>query len=102
MSSKDVHHSERTIWPFEKHVRCLVIGSTGQLARDLIAVFGPNTRTLSHSEVDVRDGVAVSHLLSTYQPDWVINTAAFHQVDQCEINPSLAFEVNAIGAMNVS
>ena len=35
-------------------------------------------------------------------PDWVINTAAFHRVDDCELNPSLAFAVNAVGAVNVA
>jgi dTDP-4-dehydrorhamnose reductase len=32
----------------------------------------------------------------------VINTAAFHRVDDCEINPALAFGVNALGASNVA
>ena len=32
----------------------------------------------------------------------MINTAAFHRVDDCELNPALAFAVNAIGAGNVA
>ena len=36
------------------------------------------------------------------RPDWVVNTAAFHRVDDCELNPTLAFAVNAVGAANVA
>lgn len=57
---------------------------------------------LSHADVDVTDGVGVSRLLRDRQPDWVINTAAFHRVDDCELNPTLAFAVNATGAANVA
>ena len=32
----------------------------------------------------------------------MINTAAFHRVDDCELNPALAFAVNAVGAANVA
>ena len=57
---------------------------------------------LSHGDVDVTDGVGVSRIIRQHEPDWVINTAAFHRVDDCELNPSLAFAVNAVGASNVA
>src|SRR5829696_3384480 len=57
---------------------------------------------LSHADVDVTDGVSVSRIVREHGPDWVINTAAFHRVDDCELNPTLAFAVNAIGAANVA
>jgi dTDP-4-dehydrorhamnose reductase len=41
-------------------------------------------------------------MVREHQPDWVINTAAFHRVDDCELNPTLAFAVNATGAGNVA
>ena len=32
----------------------------------------------------------------------VINTAAFHQVDDCESDPSKAFQVNAVAIHNLA
>ncbi len=83
-------------------MRVVVIGASGQLGQDLLRVFGADTIGLGHGDLDVTDGVAVSNILRERAPDWVINTAAFHRVDDCELNPSLAFAVNAIGAANVA
>ncbi len=80
----------------------VVIGSTGQLAQDLLRVFGAGAVGLTHQDVDVTDGVAVMQALQALQPDWVLNTAAFHRVDDCEVNPAQAFAVNALGAHNVA
>jgi dTDP-4-dehydrorhamnose reductase len=83
-------------------VRTLVIGSSGQLGQDLMRVLGDDAVGLTHTDLDVTDGVAVSRILREQHPDWVINTAAFHRVDDCELNPTLAFAVNATGAGNVA
>ena len=83
-------------------MRTLVIGSTGQLGQDLLKALGDEAVGLSHADIDVTDGVGVSRVLREHQPDWVVNTAAFHRVDDCELNPTLAFAVNATGAANVA
>jgi dTDP-4-dehydrorhamnose reductase len=83
-------------------VKALVIGSSGQLGQDLMQLFGEDAVGLTHAEIDVTDGVGVSRIVRDHAPDWVINTAAFHRVDDCELNPALAFAVNATGAANVA
>jgi dTDP-4-dehydrorhamnose reductase len=83
-------------------VRTLVIGSSGQLGQDLMRILGDDAVGLTHADIDVTDGVGVSRILREHRPDWVINTAAFHRVDDCELNPTLAFAVNATGAGNVA
>jgi dTDP-4-dehydrorhamnose reductase len=83
-------------------VTALVIGSSGQLGQDLMRALGQVAVGLTHADIDVTDGVGVSRIVREHQPDWVINTAAFHRVDDCELNPALAFAVNAIGATNVA
>ncbi len=83
-------------------MKTLVIGSSGQLGQDLMKVLGEEAVGLTHADIDVTDGVGVSSLLREHKPDWVINTAAFHRVDDCELNPTLAFAVNASGAANVA
>jgi dTDP-4-dehydrorhamnose reductase len=64
--------------------------------------FGDDAIGLTHADIDVTDGVGVSRVLRAHQPDWVINTAAYHRVDDCELNPTLAFAVNATGAAVVA
>ena len=83
-------------------MRTLILGSSGQLGQDLMRTLGEEAVGLTHTDVDVTDGVSVSRIVREHQPDWVINTAAFHRVDDCELNPTLAFAVNAIGAANVA
>ena len=65
-------------------------------------VFGEEAVGFSHQDLDVTDGVGVASAMHSLKPDWVLNTAAFHRVDDCEINPTLAFAVNALGALNVA
>jgi dTDP-4-dehydrorhamnose reductase len=83
-------------------VKTVILGSSGQLGQDLMRTLGDEAVGLTHADVDVTDGIGVSRIVREHQPDWVINTAAFHRVDDCELNPALAFAVNAIGAANVA
>jgi len=83
-------------------LKVAVVGSTGQLGQDLMRVFGADAKGFSHQDLDVTDGVGVASAIHSLRPDWVINTAAFHRVDDCEINPALAFAANALGALNVA
>jgi dTDP-4-dehydrorhamnose reductase len=83
-------------------LKVAIIGSTGQLGQDLMRVFGGEAVAFSHQDLDVTDGVGVASAMHSLQPDWVLNTAAFHRVDDCEINPTLTFAVNALGALNVA
>lgn len=82
--------------------KIVVVGSTGQLAADLMRVFGDEATGLSHQDLEVTDGVSALLKVQSLRPDWVLNTAAFNRVDDSEFNPALAFGVNAIGAFNVS
>ena len=83
-------------------MKTLVIGAAGQLGQDLMKAFGKDAIGLGHGDIDVTDGVGVSRVIREHAPEWVINTAAFHRVDDCELNPTLAFAVNATGAANVA
>ena len=83
-------------------MKALILGSSGQLGQDLMRAFGEEAVGLTHADVDVTDGIGVSRIVREHRPDWVINTAAFHRVDDCELNPTLAFAVNAVGAANVA
>ncbi len=54
------------------------------------------------AEMDVTDAGRVRAVVGRERPDVVINCAAFTQVDDCERNRDLCFDVNARGAGNVA
>ena len=82
--------------------RILLVGANGQLGADLrrtlpAAALIPLTR----ADLDVCDPAAVERILDVHAPAWVVNTAAFHRVDEIETDRSkdrLAFAVNAVAA----
>ena len=83
-------------------MRVAVIGSTGQLGQDLLRIFGDEAVGFAHEDLDVKDEAGVVSALRSAEPDWVLNTAAFHRVDDCELDPTTSFAVNATGALNVA
>jgi dTDP-4-dehydrorhamnose reductase len=79
-------------------MRIALIGANGQLGADLVrALATMDVMPLTHREVDVCDQTCTDRLRHI-QPDVVINTAAFHRVDDAEIDATEAFRVNAAAA----
>ncbi|MBM3262402.1 MAG: dTDP-4-dehydrorhamnose reductase [candidate division Zixibacteria bacterium] len=84
-------------------MRLLITGCRGQLGVDLQHTL--NTHSLvpcSHEELDITDADQVETVLSAHRPDMVINTAAYHKVDECESYPEKTFAVNALGPRNLA
>jgi dTDP-4-dehydrorhamnose reductase len=85
-------------------MRIAIIGATGQLGSDLVKVLGTvhHLIPMTHEDIEVTDCASVFALIGQSQPDVVINTAAFHRVDQCEDDVGKALSVNARGVRNVA
>lgn len=84
-------------------MKVVVIGASGQLGSDLCRELGSaELIPLTHLQVEVADMASVKQALGRHQPDVVINTAAFHRVDDCETDQEKAFRVNALGARNIA
>jgi len=86
-------------------MRIAIIGANGQLAQDLapaLQAAGHDIIGLRHSEIEVSDAESVDTALQAIKPDVVINTAAYHKVDEVEENAGRAFAINATGAGNVA
>jgi dTDP-4-dehydrorhamnose reductase len=83
-------------------LKVAVIGSSGQLGQDLMRLFGEEAVGFAHEDLDVTDDESVASAIGSLKPDWVLNTAAFHRVDDCEVDLTRTFAVNAIGALNVA
>jgi dTDP-4-dehydrorhamnose reductase len=86
-------------------MKIVLIGAGGQLGTDLAKVFrtrGDEVLPLAHATVDIRDARKLTAFIADARPDVVISTAAFHKVEECEKQPLVAFEVNALGAANLA
>jgi len=77
-------------------VRALVVGSAGQLGRELVTLLGSDVAWAGdRGEIDATDGTAVEALVSQVRPDVVFNATAYNRVDAAESEPGAAFAVNA-------
>jgi dTDP-4-dehydrorhamnose reductase len=84
-------------------VRILVTGAGGQLGRDLTSLLGDHdVHARDHAQLDISDAGAVAPLVQELRPDWIINGAAFNEVDGAEIAEDRAFAVNAVGPGNLA
>jgi dTDP-4-dehydrorhamnose reductase len=77
----------------------LLLGAGGQLGSDLVKTLpSASLIPLKRVDVDVTDLSAVDRALDAHRPAWVVNTTAFHRVDDIERDPEStrqAFLVNA-------
>lgn len=75
-------------------MRALITGGGGQLASDLHALVGDDARAFSHAELDITDAAALNRAFAEVKPEVVLNCAAFHNVDVCEVERERAWQVN--------
>jgi dTDP-4-dehydrorhamnose reductase len=86
-------------------MKVVVIGADGQLGTDVVRAFaenGDSASPLTHADIELSSFESVSSRLQELRPELVVNTAAMHQVDKCELEPEKAFAVNGIGARNLA
>ena len=78
-------------------MKVLLIGANGQLGSDLVPAleaWGAEGRFFRHSELDICNPTHVEEAVVALHPDFVINTAAFHKVEECEKNVEFSFRIN--------
>lgn len=91
-------------------VRTALIGSNGQLGSDIARLWpgsamgqrGRELISLTHADLEVSDLAQVRSVLTGIGPELVINTAAFHRVDDCETYVLDAFRVNALAVKHLA
>jgi dTDP-4-dehydrorhamnose reductase len=85
--------------------RVIVTGAAGQLGVDMVDCLqrrGWDVYGLSRLELDITDRLDVNRQFDRIKPHAVVHAAAFTNVDRAEIDPELAFLVNAFGTKNVA
>ncbi|MFA5839297.1 MAG: dTDP-4-dehydrorhamnose reductase [Candidatus Margulisiibacteriota bacterium] len=84
-------------------MKIVIIGADGQLGYDLCRVIPKDEQIpLTINDIDITNKEQTISLIKKLSPEIVINTAAYHKVDDCETNELLAFKVNELGASNVA
>ena len=78
-------------------MKILLTGAGGQLGRDVAAALagGFEVHALDRARLDVTDRRQVSDTVSRLSPDWIVNCAAFTDVDRAERDQAAADAVNA-------
>ena len=83
----------------------MLVGAAGQLGQAFAhqaAKEGLRIEALDHATLDVTDGAAVTRAAQKLRPDWIVNCAAFHNIDGCEKDPMRAELVNVQGPRNLA
>ncbi|MGA8313449.1 MAG: dTDP-4-dehydrorhamnose reductase [Terriglobales bacterium] len=84
-------------------MRITIFGATGLLGKALMREWKEDEIAgFSSADGDIRNDKQVSGLVGHSRPDWIILAAAYTDVDGCESNRDLAFDVNCRGAVNVA
>src|SRR5215831_17983748 len=83
-------------------MKIALLGANGQLGQDLLRALRPHdVHALTRSDFDVTDHARVRDKLLAIRPDVVLNTTAYHRVDDCETHADVAYAVNALAVLNL-
>jgi dTDP-4-dehydrorhamnose reductase len=82
-------------------MKVLVTGSNGMLGRNLIKLLHYETIGFDSSLLDITDSLKCKKVLENEKPNIIIHTAAYTDVEDCEINSDKAYLINTIGTQNL-
>ncbi len=83
----------------------MVTGAGGQLGVEVsetLSAQGHEVAALSRQDLDISDSASVERAFARWEPELVLNAAAYTDVDGCENNPDRAHAVNALGPLNLA
>ena len=84
-------------------MKIALIGADGQLGSDLVkSLKQDDLIPLFYPEFDLTNALKARAILAGLSPDVIINTAAYHKVDECEDSPERAFSLNAIAVRELA
>lgn len=81
-------------------MKIVITGAGGQLGKELIQLFkeeGYVVFPYTKQQLDITNRTKIKEMIEKNQPDYLINTAAFTQVDLCETDKDKAYLINGIG-----
>src|SRR5262245_60503997 len=83
-------------------MKIALLGANGQLGQDLLrALAAHEVCSFTRNDFDVTEHARARAAIMECRPDVVINTTAYHRVDDCESQADLAYSVNALAVLNL-
>ena len=83
-------------------MRIALLGSNGQLGWDLQrALRNHELFPFTRADFDVSEHRSAREVLRQAGPEIILNTTAYHRVDDCETKPELAYSINAMAVLNL-
>ena len=78
-------------------MKILLLGANGQLGAELNRQLPliAETKAYTHSKLDITDTQAVIEAISSFEPNVIVNTAAYTAVDKAEEEKALAYAINS-------
>jgi dTDP-4-dehydrorhamnose reductase len=83
-------------------MKIAVLGSQGQLGRDLCPRLPGQVVALTRADIDLTRPDTIAPALASLRPDVLVNCAAYNFVDKAETEPGAAFAANAWGARELA
>ncbi|GIU13448.1 dTDP-4-dehydrorhamnose reductase [Shewanella glacialipiscicola] len=87
-------------------MKILIAGKNGQVGRCLVNLLEAQTEltflALGREELDIADRIQVDKIVSEFQPNIIINAAAYTAVDKAEQESELANAINRDGPHNLA
>jgi len=83
-------------------MRIAVLGSQGQLGRDLVPRLPGEVAALTRADIDLNHPETIAPAFAQHRPEIVVNCAAYNFVDKAEDEPDAAFRTNAWGVRELA
>lgn len=87
-------------------MKILIAGKNGQVGSCLVELLEGQTDltflALGREDLDITDPIQVNKIVSEFQPDIIINAAAYTAVDKAEQESELAYAINRDGPLNLA
>ncbi len=78
-------------------MKILLVGGSGQLGRAIAVAWRDDEIVApTHADFPLEDRTTWAAVLDRVRPDLLVNCAAFHNVDVCEVEPAQALAINAV------
>lgn len=88
-----------------KNAKFVIYGGQGQLGLEFSEILRRNAidfRSYDIEDLDISNIDSAREPLLSFKPDFILNCAAFNQVDKAEADYEAAYAVNAMGAKNIA
>jgi dTDP-4-dehydrorhamnose reductase len=84
-------------------MKVMILGASGLLGQAIMREWKEDDLVgLTSRDVDIRQADSVQRVIENADPEWIVLSAAYTDVDGCEKNQELALSVNRDGAVHVA